>query len=535
MWGCKMSKKAFINGKIYTADEKNLWAEAIIINKSTIEYVGSNIDVMELFSDVDTVIDLNGKLVVPGFIDSHAHIIMGGFYLLSVDLTKVVSVDEFITKLKDYTTSNPGKMIVGGNWNHQNWDIKEMPNKKMIDEFTQDIPVFIHRMDYHSALANSYALKLAEITKDTPNPDGGTIVKDPITGEPTGMLKDKAMDLVANKLPERSEEEYEKACLTALEEAKRLGVTSIHDIAYKNDFRTFQKLLKKNKITTRIYTRLPIEKCYDLINTEIENPFGNELLKIGSLKAFADGSLGSYTALFFEPYIDDKESFGLAMDTLSNGKIREWALAGDKANLQLSIHAIGDKANSMILDIAEELENTNGNKDRRFRIEHAQHLHPKDIKRFKDLKIVASMQPYHLYDDGCWAVTKIGEDRLKLTYAFKTLINEGVKVCFGSDWPVVTMDPILGIYTAVTRHTMDGKNPNGLVPEEKLTVKEAVDCYTINAAYASYEEDLKGSITKGKFADFVVLSEDIFTIEPAKIKDVKVSKTIFNGEIIYSA
>ncbi len=526
--------KAFVNGKIYTSDENNLWVEALIVKDNKITFTGTTAQVLNKTTEEHEIIDLKGKLVVPGFIDCHAHIIMGGFYLLSVDLAEVKSVKEFSLTIKEYSEKNPGKPILGGNWNQQNWDIKEMPNKDMVDEYTPNTPLFVHRMDYHSALANSYALKLAGITKDTPDPDGGTIVKDPITGEPTGLLKDKAMDIVQNKLPNHTQHEFEQACLTALEEAKRFGVTSIHDVAYTNDFRTFQRLFKENKLTTRIYTRLPIEKCQNLIDAEFENPFGNDLLKIGSLKAFADGSLGSYTALFFEPYSDDPNSYGLAMDVLSDGSIRKWSIESDKANLQLSIHAIGDKANSMILDIAEELENLHGKKDRRFRIEHAQHVRREDIKRFKKLNVIASMQPYHMYDDGCWAESKIGKERLKTSFALKSFIDEGVKVCFGSDWPVATLDPVQGIYTAVTRHTLDGKNPNGFIPEEKLTVKQAVDGYTIHAAYASYEENIKGSITPGKFADFVVLSENIFTIPPEQIKNVKVIKTIFDGKVIYS-
>ena len=532
--------KIYTNATIYTADKSKPWADFIIIENNKILFVGTinnNDDktfLESFFKLADEIIDLDNKLVLPGFIDSHAHIIMGGFYILSTDLSKVKSKNEFIDVIKEYIKNNPNKPVYGGNFNQQNWDIKEFPKKNWVDEFTPNIPVFLHRMDYHSALANSFVLNLAGITKDTPNPEGGEIVKDPITGEPTGMLKDKAMDLVAECLPERTEQEYFDACTATMNLAKKFGVTSIHDIAYKNDFKIFQKLLKNDKLTVRIYTRLPIDKCESLIECEFENNFGNELLKLGGLKAFADGSLGSYTALFFDPYDDDKTSYGLATDILNNGFLNKWAILCDKNNLQLSIHAIGDKAISLILDIAEKIEELNGKKDRRFRIEHSQHIKKEDLNRYITNNIISSMQPYHLFDDGCWAKNKIGVERVKNTLAFNSFIQNNIKVCFGSDFPVATMNPILGIYAAVTRHTADGLNPNGLIPEEKITPQQAVDAYTINAAFAAFEENIKGSITPGKLADFVVLSKNIFNIEPNEIKNVIVEKTIFDGKEIYS-
>lgn len=532
--------KLFYNAKIYTANNNLIWADFLITNNNLIFFVGnSKFDkdksILEKYYKLaDEKYDLNNKLVLPGFIDCHAHIIMGGFYINSLDLSEVKSKQEFIDKVIKYTKENPGKPIYGGNFNHQNWDVKEFPSKEWIDSYTKNIPLFLHRMDYHSALANSYALNLAGINKNTSNPIGGEILKDPITNEPTGILKDKAMDLIAEKLPPRTKEEYYEACLATLNLAKKFGVTSIQDIAYKNDFATYQDLLKQNKLTARIYTRLPIEKSNYLIECEFKNGFGNNLLKFGGLKAFADGSLGSYTALFFEPYEDDKNSYGLATDIVLNGELEKRAIDADKNDIQLSVHAIGDKAVNNILNLVEKLISINNNKDRRFRIEHAQHILKQDISRFKSLNVIASMQPYHLFDDGCWAINKIGYERLKNTLAFNSFIKNNVKVCFGSDFPVATLNPILGIYTAVTRHTADGKNSNGLIPEEKITVEEAVKAYTINAAYAAYEEDIKGSLIAGKLADFVVLSDNIFEIDPNNIKDAFVEMTIFDGEIIYS-
>ncbi|HPN39699.1 MAG TPA: amidohydrolase [Melioribacteraceae bacterium] len=532
--------KVYCNANIYTADKNLLFADFLVTDYNKIVYVGNSSNISDKsFLDnylkiANEVFDLKNKLVLPGFIDSHAHIIMGGFYLLSADLSNVKSKKEFVDVIKKYVIQNPGKPVYGGNFNQQNWDIKEFPDKSWVDDFTPDIPVFLHRMDYHSALANSFVLKLAGITKETPNPEGGEIVKDKITGEPTGMLKDKAMDLVAELLPERSEEEYFDACCATMSIAKKFGVTSIHDIAYKGDFKTYQKLLKNNKLTVRIYTRLPIEKCESIINCELENNFGNDYLKFGGLKAFADGSLGSYTALFFEPYIDDINAYGLATDIVNNGNLEKWGIYSDNNNLQLSIHAIGDKAISLILDLAEKISSLNVKRDRRLRIEHSQHINVDDLERYVKNDVISSMQPYHLFDDGCWAKSKIGEERLKTTLAFNSFINKGIKVCFGSDFPVATLNPILGIYAAVTRHTADGLNPNGIIPEEKISVLQAVNAYTIDAAYASFEENIKGSITAGKLADFVVLNKNIFEINPNEIKDVYVEKTIFDGNIIYS-
>ncbi len=529
----KENRKAFINGKVYTQNEKQKWAESIVTLNNKIIFVGSNRDAESYISEDTKIIDLAGKLVLPGFIESHAHIIMGGFYLLGVNLLGCKSKQEFIVALKEFMQKNNSAWVKGGNWNHENWESIELPHKSWIDEFTQDTPVLIHRTDYHMALANSYALKLAGVTKETPDPIGGKIERDPANGEPTGILKDKAINIVSSVIPIPTEDEFDKACLTALEEAKRFGITSIQDITYENDFKTFQRIEKQNKLSCRIYTRMPIEKCDNLINAEFQVGFGSDKLKVGSVKAFADGSLGSSTALFFEPYEGEKENFGLAMDYVVNGKLEEWAIKCDLNKLQLSIHAIGDKAVSDILDIFEKIENVNPKWDRRFRLEHTQHIKDIDMKRLSELNVIVSAQPYHLYEDGAWAHKRIGKNRLRNMLPFNSFLKNGTKLCFGSDWCVVTLNPLSGIYAAVTRHTSDGKNPSGLIPNEKISVEEAVKCYTIDAAYASFEEDIKGSLEEGKFADFIILSENIFDISPEKILSVNVLQTIFDGEIIY--
>lgn len=530
-----ISKKVFINGKVYTVNPRQPWAEAVVTSADKIIFVGSNKSAKKFVDDQTEVIDLNNKLMLPGFIDAHAHIVMGGFYLLSINLSEVKNKDQFIHRLKIYIENNPGKWVTEGNWNHENWDITELPSKNWIDDFSNDTPVFVVRMDYHMGLANSYALKLAGITKDTPDPAGGTIVRDKITGEPTGILKDKAMDLVYKVIPTPSEEEYREAVKAAMAEARRFGITSIHDITYKNHLRHLQKAEKEGYLTCRVYSRQIIDLHQQLIDSEIQHNFGSDKLKIGSMKAFADGSLGSNTALFFEPYEDEKDTCGLAMDILENGKLKEWMLKGDKHKLQHSIHAIGDKAVSELINIAEIIKSENENWDRRFRIEHAQHIKFDDIKRCKELDIIISAQPYHLFYDGDYLVKKLGSQRLKEAYPFRTILDNNVRLCFGSDWSVVSLNPLTGIYAAVTRRSLNGKNEGGITPEEKITVEEAVKCYTINAAYAAYAEDKTGSIETGKLADLIVLNENIFDIDTDCIKDVKVEFTVFDGNIVYSA
>ncbi len=403
----------------------------------------------------------------------------------------------------------------------------------MIDDITPNTPVLVDRFDGHMSLANSLALKLAGITKNTESPDGGLIVKDPVTGEPTGILKDNAIYLVTRIIPPSSDEEYYKAAITALDHAKKNGFTSVQDITYARDLEVYKKLEKENKLTCRIYTRYPISEYETLVKEGNLTGSGSDKLRFGSLKAFADGSLGSSTAWFFERYDQDTTTTGLAMDIVNDGSLEKWALEADKNHLQICTHAIGDKANSYVLDLYEKIIKNNPPWDRRFRIEHAQHVRFEDIPRFAENKIIASVQPYHCIDDGVWAEKRIGNKRIQYTYPFKSFIDNGVLVCFGSDWAVAPLNPVLGIYAAVTRRTLDDKNPNGWIPEQKISVEEAVKCYTINNAYASFEEKIKGSIEPGKLADLVVLSDNIFTIDPVNIKDVKVMMTVFDGNIIY--
>jgi predicted amidohydrolase YtcJ len=530
-----MNKKAFINGKIYTVNPQNPQAESVVVHDKRIIFAGSGHNAKRLIDKETEVIDLRKRLMLPGFIDSHTHFIRGGFHLQSINLHNANSEEEFRFLIKKHLKENPDKWITGGYWDNERWGKNTLPTKELIDNITTNIPVFVERFDEHTGLANSLALKLAGITKNTESPEGGLIEKDNRTGEPTGILKDNAMTLIYKIIPPHSDEEIYKASLTALDEAAKNGITSIHDITYPRDLSAFQNLERDNKLTIRIYTRLPISTYHNLIDEGIAYNFGSYKLKIGSLKAFADGSLGSGTAWFFEPYLLEPDNYGLSTDIVQNGSLERWGLEADKNNLQLSVHAIGDKANWYVLDIFERIAKTNAKWDRRFRIEHAQHLRSEDIPKFKEHNVIASCQPYHAIDDGVWAEKKIGHNRIKTTYTFKSLLDTGAKVCFGSDWPVAPLNALYGIYAATTRITLDGKNLDGWIPEQKISIEQAIKCYTIDAAYAGYQENQIGSIEPGKFADLIILDHDILSIAPEEIKDVQVDTTIFDGQIIYDS
>ena len=352
-------KKAFINGKIYTVNEKQSHAESVIVEGNKISFVGSNEEAKSLIDKSTKVVDLNGKLMLPGFIDNHVHFISGGFYLLGIDLRPANSTTEFKQILKDYAEKHPGKWITGGYWDHEKWEVNDLPTKEMIDEAVSNQPVFVDRLDGHMGVANSFALKMAGITKDTESPDGGLIVKDPVTGEPTGVLKDNAMYFINKIIPDPTEEENYEALLAAIEETKKLGITSVQDITYDAALTAFQRARQEGKLTCRIYTRWPISDYKDHVNKNIKVGYGNEYLRMGSLKAFADGSLGSSTAWFFERYDQDTLTTGLAMDIITDGSMEKWCLDADKNQLQISVHAIGDKANSYMLDLFEKIINEN--------------------------------------------------------------------------------------------------------------------------------------------------------------------------------
>jgi len=481
------------------------------------------------------IVNAEGKFITPGFIDSHVHLMTGGRSLLSVDLRDAKTPEEFSKRVADFTkTIEPGEWILEGNWDHTLWG-GELPDKNWIDEFTEDNPVLVMRLDWHMALANSAALKYAGITSATPNVDGGTIEKDE-NGNLTGILKDNAMNLVLDKMPAMTTAQKDKSFKAAMDYFLSNGVTSVHDVDGLNEkyesYRTAKKYRAANKLKVRIYAATPLEEWQKL--NALKNTLKDESdkwLKTGCLKGFVDGSLGSHTAVFFDDYVGKKGDKGFFIN--SRNDLYDWISEADKAGLHIMVHAIGDSANHVLLNIFEQTIKENGERDRRFRIEHAQHLHTKDITRFAELGIIASMQPYHAIDDGRWAEEAIGPERIKTTYPFKSLLDNKATLTFGSDWAVAPASPIMGIYAAVTRKTLDDKNPNGWIPEQKITAEQALLTYTKNAAYASFEENIKGTLQVGKLADFVVLSGDLFKVEAAKIKEVKVLQTYVGGELVF--
>ncbi|MBX5479923.1 MAG: amidohydrolase [Pyrinomonas methylaliphatogenes] len=522
-----------INAHVRTMDEGRPEAEAVAVIGNRIVAVGSTAEVKRLVGPNTRVIDAGGRLVLPGFNDAHVHFISGGFQLANIDLRDAATPQEFAERIRRFSEKLPkGRWITGGDWDHERWPGAPLPTKELIDPFTPDRPVFVSRLDGHMALANSYVLKLAGITRATPDPPGGQIVRDPRTGEPTGILKDAAMGLVYRVMPEPSFEEKLEAARRATDYAASLGVTSVQDMSAGADVGVYQALLERGELKTRIYAVSPLPQWERLKAVGVRAAFGSPMLRIGGLKGFADGSLGSTTALFFEPYNDAPNTRGLATDEMPH--MLERVRGADRAGLQVMIHAIGDRANHEILSIYEQVARENGERDRRFRIEHAQHLRAQDIPRFGRDHVVASMQPYHAIDDGRWAEKRIGPERIKTSYAFRSLIDSGAVLAFGSDWTVAPLNPLLGIYAAVTRRTLDGKNPNGWVPEQKISVEEAVRAYTVGSAYAEFAEKEKGRIAPGMLADMVLLSEDIFRIDPVEIEKTRVLLTIVDGRIVYS-
>ncbi len=522
-----------MNGKVWTVDADTPTAQAVAVRGDRILAVGSDADIKPLIGAHTRSIDLQGRLLLPGFIDGHTHFISGGFQLLGIDLRSASDERDFIARIREHVQRHPGRWITGGDWDHESWPGTRLPHRALIDSVSRETPLFVSRLDGHMGLANSAALKAAGIDRHTPDPPGGAIVRDPETGEPTGILKDEAMNAVYALVPDASEAELLEAAHAALELARQCGVTSIQDVSAGRDLAIYQKLLEGGELTARMDCRLPIDLHESFARLGIRAHFGNDMLRIGSLKAFADGSLGSSTALFLAPYAGTQDVYGLPMDVVLDGRLPKWALAADKIGLQLSVHAIGDSANRYMLDLFEQCVRENPQRDRRFRIEHAQHIAAADLPRFAELGVIASMQPYHAIDDGRWAHKRIGIERCREAYSFRSFLDHGVKVCFGTDWTVAPLNPLWGIYGAVTRRTLDGLHPHGWIPEQKISVAEAIACYTINAAYASYDEGIKGMIKPGYLADFAVLSQDILTIAAEKIWDVQVDYTILGGRVVY--
>jgi predicted amidohydrolase YtcJ len=526
-----------VNAAIHTMDQACPTAGAVAILGNRIAVVGSTADIRPLAGRETRVIDAGKKLVLPGFNDAHVHFLMGGFSLANVDLRDAQSPQEMVRRLGEYARKLPkGRWILGGDWDHEKWPDAPLPTREMIDAATLDHPVWVRRLDGHMALANSLALKLAGVTKETKDPTGGLIVRDPKTGEPTGILKDSAEDLVDRAIPENTFEEKHIAARAATEHAAQLGVTSLTDMSAGEDVGLYQYMLERGELKTRIYATRSIVSWEPMAKIGVRAAFGSDMLRIGGLKGFADGSLGSSTAFFFQPYSDTPKTRGLLFDQmLPEGVMLKRVEGADKLGLQVMIHAIGDEANMRILDIYQQASDKNGPRDRRFRIEHAQHLRPAEIARFGKQKVIASMQPYHAADDGRWCDKRIGPERAKDTYAFRSLLDAGAVLAFGSDWTVAPLNPLEGLKAAVTRQTLDGKHPNGWNPEQKLTLDEAVRAFTAGSAYAEFAERVKGTITPGKLADLVMLDRDLYQIPPPEIDKARVLLTIVDGRVVWEA
>ena len=394
---------------------------------------------------------------------------------------------------------------------------------------TPDNPVWISRLDGHMALANGLTLAAAKVTKSTPEVDGGTIVRDSL-GNPTGILKDNAQSYVDAVMPPPSAEMNDRALQAAMKYVAERGVTSVTNMGTWDELAAIERAHHAGKLITRIYQVTPIAQWERLRDTVAKRGKGDEWVRIGGLKGFADGSLGSHTAAMFAPFTDTPKDSGFLVNREED--LYRWTSEGDKAGLQMIVHAIGDRAINTQLNIFERVTKENGARDRRFRIEHAQHIAPADIPRFGQLGVIPSMQPYHAIDDGRWAENVIGHERAKTTYAFRSLRDAGARLAFGSDWFVAPPTPLEGIYAAVTRRTLDERNPGGWIPEQKITVEEALRAYTIDGAYASFEEGIKGSLERGKLADIVVIDRDLTNIPPETIRDAKIVMTIVGGKVV---
>jgi predicted amidohydrolase YtcJ len=526
---------AIINARVWTANPSRPWASAVAISGEKITQVGSTAEIAKLLQGAPKarVIDAHGAFVAPGFIDSHVHFVTGGFRLSSVQLRDARTPAEFIARIKAYAATVPkGAWITGGDWDHQNWG-GELPRKDWIDSVTPDNPVWVNRLDGHMGLANSAALKAAGVTADTKDIDGGTIVRD-AQGNPTGIMKDNAETFVDRAEPAPPKELTDRALDAAMRYVVARGVTSVHNMGSFSDLATFERAHRDGRLIMRIYAVTPIAQWERLRDTiAARGNTGDAWVRIGGLKGFADGSLGSHTAAMFAPFSDSPKDSGFFVETPAN--LLKFSQGADKVGLQVIVHAIGDRAINSQLNIFEQVARENGRRDRRFRIEHAQHISPPDIPRFGKLGVIASMQPYHAIDDGRWAEKVIGPERIKTTYAFRSLLDAKARLAFGSDWFVAPPTPLEGIYAAVTRRTLDDKNPDGWVPEQKINVEEALRAYTIDAAYASFEDSIKGSLARGKLADLVMIDQDLTRIPPETIRDAKILLTVVGGRIVYEA
>ena len=501
---------------------------AVAIGDGKILALGDSVEIARYIGSKTEVVRADGGLVLPGFADGHTHFINGGFQLASVDLRDAATPQEFVRRLKAYAARlKPGEWITGGDWDHTLWRGTPLPRHDWIDSVTPTNPVFVNRLDGHMALANGAALRAAGITPETPAPFGGEITSG-------GVFKDQAMNLIARVIPDPSPEQRDSALARALAHASELGVTATANMSASwADLASYRRLARANRLTLRVAVYLPIEEWRAVAESIGRAGAGDDWVKIGGVKGYMDGSAGSRTAFFFEPFSDSAGYRGLMLQPESD--MRAWIGGADSAGLQLAVHAIGDRANAILLAIYDSVARSHGARDRRFRIEHAQHLRAEEIPKFGAQRqgVVASMQPYHAIDDGRWLGVRIGPQRIRTTYAFRGLLDAGAPLAFGSDWTVAPLDPMLGVYAAVTRRTLDDRNPGGWVPEQKITVGETVRAYTYGNAWATFNEQKWGTLAPQRFADVVVLDRDPFAVAPESLGTIKPRYTIVGGRIVF--
>ena len=521
---------AIVNARVWTGNPSQPWAQAVAVRGERLVAVGSTAEVEKHLGGGTRLIDAQGKMLVPGFNDAHLHFIESGFRLSSVQLRDAKTPAEFTARLKAFAATVPkGTWITGGDWDHEQWG-GELPRREWIDAVTPDHPVWVNRLDGHMSLANSAALRAAGVTAATPEVAGGTIVRGP-GNEPTGVLKDNAQALIDRVVPVPPAELSARALEAAMRHVAEQGVTSVQHMGTWADLAVFERAHAAGRLRTRIYAAVPLDTWERLRDTAAQRGRGDAWLRIGALKGFVDGSLGSHTAAFHEPFTDAPEDRGLLVNTPED--LYRWTSGADKAGLHVAVHAIGDRAIRLQLDIFARVAKENGQKDRRFRIEHAQHIAPEDISRFASQGVIASMQPYHAIDDGRWADRVIGPERSKTTYAFKSLLDAGATVAFGSDWYVAPPTPLEGLYAAVTRRTLDERNPGGWVPEQRIGVEDALRAYTAAGAYASFEEGEKGTLEPGKLADLALIDRDLTQVPPETLREARVVLTVVGGQVVF--
>jgi predicted amidohydrolase YtcJ len=524
---------ALINGVIYTGDASKPRVEAIACRGERIVATGTTAEIRKLIDSKTNVIDLHGGFAMPGFNDAHLHLGSAAQAKLTVNLEGAKSLAEFQKRIRDRVAiSKPGEWIAGRGWDHTLWSPANFPTRKDLDAISTEHPMLFTHISGHVAVANSKALQLAGITAATPNPPGGEIEHD-AQGQPDGMLKEgSAYGLVSRKIPGDTAEQRRKGIELALAEAAKYGVTSMQDNSSWADFLAYGELKKEEKLTARITEWLPFDAPLDkLKQMRTEGGTTDPWLKTGALKGFMDGALGTGTAALLAPYSDEPKNSGILESHPDD--LNKMSIERDKAGFQIAFHAIGDRGNRVALDAFAAVVAANGARDRRDRIEHAQIVAPEDFARFASLKVIASMQPSHQTTDMRWAEKRLGPERIKGAYAWKTMLDHGVKLAFGTDWPVEVINPMRGVHACVTRQLPDGTPAGGWQPQEKISMDECIRDYTVGSAYAEFEEGKKGQLVPGQFADVIVLSSDVTKIPAGDILSVKVLNTIVGGRVVY--